>query len=209
MPEVHLPDLEDDEEVPALPSRRFRIPKLLLEVILISSGVFLGLAGEQWRESAHKRELAATAVRGFRSELETNRKAVAAVKDYHAAKHKELTGFFQADPKQRSKMQVHFKGIQTVAFEHAAWDLALATGALANIDQQLAYSLAHVYNTQEFYGQLTQGLTQAMYAHPPSDNDHGFLQAVDLYYDDIVVEEPKLLAMYDELIPKIDRLFKQ
>src|SRR5438067_11565036 len=82
MPEVHLPDLEDDHEAPVRQSPRFRIPKLLLEVILISSGVFLGLAGEQWRESSHKRELAQSALRGFRRELDANRKAVAAAKDY-------------------------------------------------------------------------------------------------------------------------------
>ena len=32
--------------------------KLVLEVAMISVGVFLGLAGEQWREHTHQRELA-------------------------------------------------------------------------------------------------------------------------------------------------------
>jgi hypothetical protein len=48
-----------------------------------------------------------------------------------------------------------------------------------------------------------------MYARPPSGNDLGFIQAVDIYYDDIVINEPKLLAMYDDLIPKIDCLLKE
>ena len=211
MPEVHLPDLEDDEEAPIRPSRRFRIPKLLLEVILISSGVFLGLAGEQWRENSHKRELADTALQGFRRELDTNRKAIAAKKDYHSAKKKELDEFLHADSKQRAKKPVQLRGIQTVVFEHAAWDLALATGSLANVDQQLAYSLAHVYNTQQFYGQLTQGLTQAMYVRPPtsSENAEGFFGALDIYYSDLEEFEPQLLAMYDDLIPRIEGQLKK
>src|SRR6266516_4604802 len=55
-------------------------------VVLISAGVFLGLAGEQWRESARHRALAEASLRRFRSEILTNRKAVAAVKDYVALK---------------------------------------------------------------------------------------------------------------------------
>jgi hypothetical protein len=207
MPEVHLPHLEDDEEAPAKSARRFRVPKLLLEVALISSGVFLGLAGEQWRENSHKRELAEIALRGLRSELDTNRKAVTAKRDYHVAKKKTLDEFLQADPKRRSGINIELHGIQMVVFEHAAWDLAIANGSLANIDQQLAYSLAHAYSTQQFYAQLSQGLTEAMYNRPPTspENAEGFFGALDIYYSDIVDYDPQLLTMYADLIPKIDR----
>src|SRR5438309_1958868 len=93
MPEVHLPHLEDHDEAATRPVHGFRIPKIMLEVILISTGVFLGLAGEQWRETSHKRELAETALRGLRRELDTNRKAVAARQDYHVTKKKDLDGY--------------------------------------------------------------------------------------------------------------------
>lgn len=104
MAEVHLPHLDDDDEAGAapgvatapadarVPASRIPVPsashhrgigKLLLEVLLISTGVFLGLAGEQWRETARHHELARDTLRRFRTEIVTNRKAVAAVKDYH------------------------------------------------------------------------------------------------------------------------------
>ena len=226
MPEVHLPHLDDDEEeapgssVPghpvdsadetSRPSPRFRmprLPKLLLEVILISSGVFLGLAGEQWRESRHKNELAQVALRGLRSELETNRKEIAAHKNYHVTKRKDLEDFLKADPKQRLKTKVDIEGIQIVIFEHAAWDLSLANGSLANIDPALAASLAHAYNTQQFYERLSQGFTESLYLHPPTsrENKESFYGALSIYYSDIVIDDAKLMAMYDDLIPKIDR----
>jgi hypothetical protein len=53
--------------------------------------VFFGLAGEPWREHAHRCELAQEALQRFRTEIETNRKAVAAVKDYHATMQKKIT----------------------------------------------------------------------------------------------------------------------
>lgn len=58
-------------------------------MLLISIGVFLALMGEQWRENAHTRQLAEGSLRRFRSEILTNRKAVAAVKDYHVTLLKE------------------------------------------------------------------------------------------------------------------------
>ena len=51
MPDIHVPKLEAH-------GSGHSIFKILLEVVLISAGVFLGLAGEQWRENARHRELA-------------------------------------------------------------------------------------------------------------------------------------------------------
>ena len=61
MPTVHLPHLdEEDEPTPAPsspppPHRRHSWLKFLLEVVLITAGVFVGLAGESWRESREHR----------------------------------------------------------------------------------------------------------------------------------------------------------
>jgi len=57
MPEVHVPNLGDEEHedqldpaatpgAPSMPHRRHSLLKLLLEVVLITTGVYLGLAGE-------------------------------------------------------------------------------------------------------------------------------------------------------------------
>jgi hypothetical protein len=52
--------------------------KILLEVALITTGVFLGLAGEQWREQVRHRETAEASLRLFRAEILANSKAVSA-----------------------------------------------------------------------------------------------------------------------------------
>jgi hypothetical protein len=114
VPDVHLPHLEDDEDEPAAgpalqaapgtpadqplvrAARRSKsLLKIGLEVILISSGVFLGLMGEQWRERAQHREIAEVSLRRFRMELQTNRNAVASVRNKHVAKLKYLESYFQ------------------------------------------------------------------------------------------------------------------
>ena len=83
MPDIHVPKLEEH-------GRGRSTLMVLLEVLLISAGVFLGLAGEQYRETARHREIAQEALQRFRTEIIANRQAVAAVKDYHVQLRTQL-----------------------------------------------------------------------------------------------------------------------
>src|SRR5262245_32508359 len=74
MPEVHLPKVGEHTGK--------SVWHIGLEVLLISAGVFLGLMGEQWRETQHRRELAEQALRRFKTELTANRTAVESVLAY-------------------------------------------------------------------------------------------------------------------------------
>jgi hypothetical protein len=55
MPEVHVPKTASGKS----------LFKIVLEVSLISLGVFLGLMGEQWRERSEHHELAMESLRRF------------------------------------------------------------------------------------------------------------------------------------------------
>lgn len=212
MPDIHLPQLEEHDEPEAAEakpaevhrSHRPHLWRLLLEVLLISMGVFLGLAGEQWRESARQRELAHDSLRRFRTELAANRQSVESVKDYHAKLQKALAEYFSQDRQHRKPFSgIH--GLDPASFQRTAWDLAVATQSLTNIDPQLTFSLARVYNLQARYEQLTNSMLQSLYIRPPDENPEAFLEALQVYYGDIVYEEPVLLKQYDELIPQIER----
>jgi hypothetical protein len=172
---------------------------------LISVGVFLGLAGEQWREDRRHHELAESSLRNFRSEMEENRTAVQAVKDYHATLQKQLQAYLAKDHKTRNTADVKIQGLRFIQFEETAWDLALTTQALTYIDRDLALALSRVYNLQKTFNALTQGMTQAMYVLPWQDNFDGFAGAAETYYGDAVFLEPKLIQQYDELTRRIDR----
>jgi len=216
-----VPRLDDDEDAAAAPppdthdagdrvrpDARHRSKSLLkigLEVVLIGTGVFLGLMGEQWRERAQHRALATETLRRFREEIAINRTAVSAVKDYHATMKKTLDAFVSADAKTREKMDVRLLGLQPASFERSAWDLAFVTQSLAHIDPQLVFSLSRIYTLQQAYGDLSRGILQAMYVRTPDENLPGFFSAVAIYYGDIVLLEPKLLQLYDEVRPRIDR----
>jgi len=140
-------------------------------------------------------------LRQLRSEVVTNRDAVQRVKDYHATTHSNLKAYLERDRKARQADAPSINGIQIVPFEHTAWDLALSTQAFGHIDPDLAFSLSRIYNTQQIAADLSRGITQAMYVRPPTENLDGFLAALTLYYDDIVLVEPELLSMYEKVAP--------
>ena len=172
---------------------------------MISVGVFLGLLGEQSRETAHQRELAKQSLQRFRAEIVENRDAVAAVAEYHATVHKELQAALEKGPERASRGDIDFHGIRPAALDRTAWDLAIATQSLTYIDPELALSLAKVYNQQETLVELTHGLTQAMYVNPAinESNSMTFFSAVLVYYGDATIYEPRRIEMYDAILPKI------
>jgi hypothetical protein len=183
--------------------------KMLLEVMLIGVAVFLGMAADQWRTDRQHREQARAALVRLKTEIESNKAAVAATIDYHVRIRKEVTTYLDTDAAVRKRATLNInRGIWPVNFEHAAWDLALATQALADVDSALAFEIARVYGAQDVYVGLTTGLGQAMYLRPPSENFDGFLHSVRIWLDDIVTVDPGLMAAYDRVLPLIDAALK-
>jgi len=200
VPDIHVPKLGEHTSGKS-------IVHIALEVLLISTGVFLGLMGEQWRERAHQRELAEQALRLFRAEIVENRKAVEAVKDYHVTLQKQLQTEFDKPAAKRNGNNVEFHGIRPANFDHAAWDLALGTQSLAYIDSDLGLSLSNIYNLQGRIAEMTRGVMESMYVTPPIDdrNTTTFMGAVLVYYGDMTIFEPRLLMLYDDALQKIDK----
>lgn len=210
MPDIHVPDLDEHDEgstttalTPAPRPRRRSLPKIGLEVLLIGLGVFLGLAGEQWREHAHQRELAAASLRRFRAEIARNRDAVVAVRNKHEAGLKAIEEYLAVDD--RTRRNLAFPASTDPAFlEYAAWDLAIATQSLGDIDQDLAQELAGVYAIQRQLDNSTRTITDVMYAKAGDQSRVPFLSSLAIYFGDCNLIEPRLVMRYDEVLKKLD-----
>jgi hypothetical protein len=220
MPDVHIPKLDEHEEEeptaaaargPISQSHRSRsFVRIGLEVVLISAGVFLGLMGEQWRERSEHRELAEASLRRFRTEITTNRNVLASRKDYHATLKQELATYFDSDEPRtpaRFGQTVHMtSGISPVFFEQAAWDLAIATQALAYIDADLAFALSRVYTTQQAYAELQRAIVQStIYGQSWTQDLDGVMRSILNYMGDVSYFDPVLLKGYNEVLQQIER----
>jgi hypothetical protein len=237
MPEVHLPHLDDhDEEPPAVapsPSvsvessppasvapapeagvhriRNHTWTKIALEVVLISGGVFLGLAGEQWREAVRHRELAEASLRSFRAEFIANRAQIDRVADRHVKELKGLQDYFAANQAELVRALADpTKPLppapdtvtDSALFGFSAWDVALATQSLAYMDADLAAAIASIYRMQQLSESSHQAITQASYT---AGNTVYYLRGLMAYFGDSTVYEKLLRKDYDEIIPRIDR----
>jgi hypothetical protein len=192
------------------PRRRARAAlSMVVQVGLIALGVFLGLAGEEWRQDRQDRRLATETLRRLRAEVVVNRETLLSVKDYRMARHAELEAYFAAPVEARDPKTVKFDGLKPPFFERTAWDFTLANNSLGNIDPNLAFALSRTYYFQNVADELGRGIMNAMYARPPTDEDTNFFAAVHLYYSDLVGIEPGLIATYDELLPALDRALGQ
>src|SRR5262245_34883419 len=97
MADVHVPKLDEHGTPPRGPLKSAL--KLGLELALIAVGVFLGLAGEQWRENARHRELAHESLLRFRDEFRANQKQVLRVHDMHKAQERDMSAYLRANGK--------------------------------------------------------------------------------------------------------------
>ena len=200
LPEVHVPKAHH--------SGRPSIWMLLLEVALIGTGVFLGLMGEEWRESRAHHELAATALHNFRTEILANGRSIAGLRDYHVQLRKRI-GAFVGSPGPKTlaafAQQGSFDGMRPVRFERTAYDLAIATQALAYLDQELAFAISRVYTRQQLFQQFENDMSGALFAPGAvTENFAGLMTSAVLYLNEVVATEPALAKSYDELVAQID-----
>jgi hypothetical protein len=213
VPDIHVPHLEEEDHHTAKPRSRWKSAlKLGLEIVLITTGVFLGLAGEQWRESRHHHELADTALRRFRDEFRGNRGEVLRVHDRHVKEMKDLGAYFRAHSSelldhivdQRKPMPTPVPDTVTdsAGLDFSAWDFALATQSLAYIDPELVASMSSAYRLQQIYLDAHRSIQQTAYSYT---NPVYFLRGVNAYFSDAALYERLLMKRYDDLLPRLDK----
>ena len=225
MPDVHIPHLDEDE--PALahaasastassssapPHRQHSVVKILLEVALITTGVFLGLAGESWRESRHHHDLAEQSLRRFREEFKANRAEVLRVHQRHIDEEKGMGAYFDAngaalqahavDPTKPLPTPLPDNVIDSAGFDYSAWDVALATESLAYIDPELVAKISAAHRMQQVIEKDHEAIAHVSYSF---QREVHWLRGVYGYFGDTVLHENLLLQRYDDLLPRLDK----
>jgi hypothetical protein len=195
--------------VPAGEHRR-TFGNLLIEVVLVSLGVFLALLANNWHENQEHRAQAQAALRNFVGEMEANLEATQHNRQYHETLVRELGQFLQskAPPtEERFGNEVHFEGVRPVIYEHTAWDLALATQALSYLKPDLAFDISKVYTDQNAFQTLENSFLASAFtpASLASDNVKGLTTAMLFYLRDVNQLEPVLISRYEKVIPEIKR----
>jgi hypothetical protein len=141
----------------------------LLEAVFIVASVGLGFAVAQIRESRADHELVERVLDRLQAEVEQN---LAILEPQIAAHRRWMDALAQSDSASGSQtafdfmMAVRPTGVETniAPLRHAAWDTAVATGALRLIDYDIAAVLSEIYGAQTTtYDSLGRMVTSAIY----------------------------------------------
>lgn len=190
--------------------RQKSLLNLILEVVLISIGVFLALWANNWHEEREHRALAHSTLLNFADELRANQQAIRSERQYHETLARQLHEFLisnEPPTDERLQKSVQFKGVRPIIFEHTAWDLALATQALSYLKPELAFNISKIYTAQSAFQTLENSFLASAFtpATFSSDNVKGLVAAMEYYLRDINQKEPAILQLYDKVIPEVDQ----
>jgi len=215
MADIHVPHLDD--EIPAHAAERpswgwKSVLKVGLEVALITTGVFLGLAGEQWRERVRHRELAHASLERFREEFRGNRAEVLRVHERHVKEQRDMGAYLAshsreliehaADPRKPIPIPVPDNVTDHAGFDYSAWEVAVATQSLAYLDPDLVAAMSGAYRLQQVYDDSHRAIAQTSYS---AVNAVQYLRGVTNWFGDVVLYEELLLKRYDAILTRLDR----
>lgn len=215
MPEVHVPSVDDDQErgpQVVAPARTKSFFKIGLEVVLISAGVFLGLLGEEWRESVEHRALADASLRRFQMEFRANKAEVERVHSRHVQQLHALEQYFAAhqaallDARQPLPQPIPDMATDSAGVAYAAWDVALATQSLAYIEPDLVATMSSAYRLQQIYEDAHRNIQQAQYSPSIPLN---LLRGHVAYFGDASNYEELLRRQYDAILSRLDAVVRE
>ena len=183
---------------------------LLLEVFFIVLGVMIALAANEWREQRALDTRTNTALENIRLEILRNQQTMQQRLPYHEALRDSLENYlpelrgvsFQQVSERRLGMQ---RGLFFLLVYDAAWQAALTSEVLSNVDYETLTVLSTIYQVQAYLKTVEERTAGIM---TPAN-----LQRENLYFAfllfrptirDIVGLEQNLLSLYDEALQRLN-----
>lgn len=189
-----------------------KVPELLFETVCIVISILLALWVGQKVDQAKEHRLALKALRNFREELQGNRDFMKQALPLHRAYIQRLEdiqppiqGWNDIDK------QIHFSGLGPSSAYNTAWETAVATNALVQIDYDTVKKLSSVYLRQKYVEVVRQKFLDIFYNpgtfHP--DNAPGLVQSMYFMFQDLARVEENIIKDYDETLRKIDERYPE
>lgn len=176
-----------------------RIPwlQLALEAVLIMLSVLVALGVNEWRQDRKDFALAQQALETLRGEMQVNQAEV----EQKLAYHNEVYGRVTEQPEQGGV------SLRPAFLRNSAWETVQATGAVAQLDYEVAAAASAIHGMQQKYEQVVAIATELMYSTNliPSGRTPGELRTAALpMLGDMIGYERTLLEIYGEALNLIE-----
>jgi hypothetical protein len=178
------------------------LPRVLFESALITLSILLALGLDEWRENRQNEEMIEQAMYNFLSEIRQNKIRVDDAAPFNRGLSRVLSQRQAAgDINSVSEFVDMLESYSPAVLQSTAWETALATGSLANMDYNLVAALSLTYSLQGRYQQVNRnGITDLISPQNLSEDklDLAIYNAVR-YLDDLTKMEVELAVVYDEV----------
>jgi hypothetical protein len=207
-------DVAESDDPGALPPRlarravRDRIPwgMLALEGFFTVVAILLALAADDWRERREERELADGAIAAFVAELTANRERIDRAYAYHDSLRTAMIAALSdtSGRTYRSPNEIfpQWRGVSPAFVTHAAWETAVATGALRHLSPEALRALSLTYELQARLDAMNRTL-YGLVLDPVSLGATDFRLGTRLataYLSDALPNERELSRSYEQTI---------
>jgi hypothetical protein len=186
-----------------MPSRATSIwlPRVLFESALITLSILLALGLDEWRENQQNEDMIEQAMYNFLSEIRQNKIRVDDAAPFNRGLSRVLSQRQAAgDINSVSEFVDMLESYSPAVLQSTAWETALATGSLANMDYNLVSALSLTYSLQGRYQQANRnGIADLISPQNLSEEklDLAIYNAVR-YLDDVTKMEVELAIVYEE-----------
>lgn len=174
---------------------------MIIESILIVLSILVALGLDSWRQTREDEEFVRTALSNFLIEIEQNQNRVAYAAPFNLGLRLVLGQHYAVDDIDTVDQFVGMvESYSPVALQSTAWDTALATGSLANMEYNLVTALSMTYSLQERYDLTTRsGLNDLTSPQYLADDKLKLAVYNSIrFLDDVTGMEEELAVTYQE-----------
>jgi len=195
---------EGSASTPAPVSGR-RGVNLLVEFVLIVTGVLLALAVDEWREEAERDRLARQVLVNVAEELSESIATIDGSVPYKEAMLPKLDRALQAITTEGrwTFPPEGYEGIRDPELTVAAYESALLTGVLPRLRADTVRSLARVDQLREDMARTNERQAQELLQTDFSDGER-YLRLVQLRFTDGLAQERRLRAAMAEALTRVE-----
>ncbi len=184
---------------------RIWLSRTIFESMLVVMSILLALGVREWQDTRVTQQLINRSLESFERELTQNKNRIEALYPYHVGLQSVLAELqVESHPDSERELRNVLNGFQSAVLLTTAWDTALATGALSDMDYELVYALSLTYSLQDRFRTLyNSGLIDLLNSNTTSETAPTLAYAASRYVNDITTAEGDLLAAYQEALEQL------
>jgi hypothetical protein len=200
-----------DEPPPSIWQRiRAKLPELIFETVCIAISILLALGVGEMAEQAREKRFALKALANFKEELQSNsdfmKQAIPLHKEYIRkleAIRPPINSWTDID------RQIQFRGLGPSSAYSTAWDTAVATNVLKDIDYDTVKTLSRVYLRQGYVESVRQKFLDVFYNPVTYHNENaiGLVQSMHIMFLDLARVEENVVKDYEETLRVIEERY--